>query len=228
MSIHTSDPSRLGWGDVEQFTADAPEPRWHGRPPSAGFLGFGLNVRWYFGDVQLTGPDNEPVQLDLIEQVYFPLGRCYRFNNQVDWTVLQHSCLVTRLLETGECGALTLGYAATHDWSEVLTGDLATPIKRLLGCAWGQVEDEAEAIMHAQAGLPGYDGNEMLEDIRRRVKDADREAGRIEAKVFDQQYDPQEPEPGSQRLLEEVRSWSYDRCVQYLEAARLRAVGVLR
>lgn len=201
---------------------------WPGRSATRGFLGFGLNIRWYFGDQQLIGPDNEPVQLDLIEQVYFPLSRCYRFSSQVDWTVLQHSCLVTRLLEISEYGALTLGYAATHDWSEVLVGDLVTPIKRVLGSAWGDVEDEAEAIMHKQAGLPGYANNEMLADIWQRVKDADREAGRIEAKVFNQQYDLQEPEPESWRLLEEVRSWSYNRCVQYLESARLRAVEVLR
>lgn len=113
---------------------------------------------------RLDGPDHRDVQLGDISHA---LASICRFNGHTLWrdesrfpySVAQHSVLVSRIVEritdiqAERYAGLNLPLLALlHDAHEAYVGDMATPMKELLGDAWTRIEERAEEAvrMHFQ------------------------------------------------------------------------------
>lgn len=94
------------------------------------------------------------------------------------WDDLRHSMLVRAALPPGAGGACKCK-ALMHDHHEHLVSDLSTPLKGIIGDAWRECEQAAEAAVERVFELEGLTG-----DDRVAVKVADQVALRIEARAL--------------------------------------------
>jgi 5'-deoxynucleotidase YfbR-like HD superfamily hydrolase len=95
--------------------------------------------------------DPRPEDID-IEDIAQALSRISRYNGMTSgpgYTVAQHSVLASRVLTVYHHRLAVL----LHDAPEAYAGDVITPLKRLLGAAYEEIED---GIMKAVAARYGF------------------------------------------------------------------------
>lgn len=136
---------------------------------------------------RLDGPDHRDVHLGDIAQ---SLASLCRFNGHTVWSdsrcpysVAQHSVLVSRIVEritdvhAERYEGLNLPLMALlHDAHEAYVGDMATPMKELLGDVWTRIETNAEEAVRIHFQLPVRPSSLPI------VKEADRIALATEAR----------------------------------------------
>lgn len=107
---------------------------------------------------------DRPSPLDVdIHDIAHSLALQNRFNGHtiVPYSVAQHCVLVSRIVEqrAGEYPAPEIPInepllGLLHDAHEAYTGDLVSPVKRLISNAWQIVEDNAESAVQMAFALP--------------------------------------------------------------------------
>jgi hypothetical protein len=97
----------------------------------------------YFSDGTALDFSQERLAPFNIEAMLYTLGQEHRFANQIPWTVLQHSLAVGKSCEILFPGNdLLIQHGYLHDFSEVVVRDVPSPLKKEIGKAWYQVENE--------------------------------------------------------------------------------------
>src|ERR1700737_3313586 len=126
----------------------------------------------------------DPSPLDVeIEDIAHGLARVARWNGQTSgahiFSVAQHTLLVEAVLrEQAPRVDVSLRMAALlHDAPEYVIGDMISPFKAVLGEDYKAVEKRLLAAIHIRFGLPP----ELVPDIVRQIKEADRGAAYLEA-----------------------------------------------
>lgn len=112
------------------------------------------------GRIDLLNPD--PAQFT-IHDISVSLGRQCRFNGNIldqHYSVAQHSVYVSHLVPPQMALAGLL-----HDASEMVTGDIVSPVKRLIGPMLREIEDRIQAAVHIAFGLPMQLSTEWQEAI---------------------------------------------------------------
>lgn len=104
------------------------------------------------------------------------LSHDHRFcGNPKALTILDHSDLVARLaFDAGECNSV-VDWSLIHDHHEYVTGDIPTPIKRLLGDRIGKIERAWDRAICEAVGI-----TYPTEETRKIVKKYDKIAASIE------------------------------------------------
>lgn len=98
------------------------------------------------------------------------IGRETRFQNQVPWSVLQHSLAMGKACEILFGGnTLLIQHGYLHDLHEAIVKDVPTPVKRAVGKAWYQMENQvASKLMEAlRVGALGDDDEKLLKQLDR-------------------------------------------------------------
>lgn len=92
--------------------------------------------------------------VDLV-QIPTVLARVPRFGGRTPrpWSVWQHTILVACAVWQHRDLDL-LEQAIVHDWHEAYVGDVTTPIKRLLGAPWHELETRIAHVVRDAAGVP--------------------------------------------------------------------------
>ena len=126
-----------------------------------------------------------------VKDIETSLNMTYRFNGHFmndapPLTVAQHSLLCYDLAYSQHPKENFLHLCCfTHDFAEAYTGDLSSPMKKLLGDAWqeavGPIEEQIESIFNGPRSIPN--------DVRDEVKRIDHEALVLEQRV--QEYPKQ-------------------------------------
>lgn len=102
--------------------------------------------------LDFTRPEDYPFP---IEEIALVLSRVHRFSGQgledLSVTVLEHSLRVYHLTPSPN-PRVRLG-ALLHDAHEAYVGDMPTPLKRLVGNAYKDIETRVQAAMLAAHGL---------------------------------------------------------------------------
>ena len=135
----------------------------------------------------------DPVITDLWPLVR-AIGGLRRFNNHTRWPIFvtQHSVAVSLLVPPA-----ARAYALLHDLHEGVTGDIPTPVKRMLGFETGgaldALCDRLDLAIWRAAGLPPPD-----ETIRAAVRAADA------AVLMAERRDALHPPPSSWGALEDI------------------------
>lgn len=131
------------------------------------------------GNTHLTGDKlHAPGNIPSVKSMAHALSQINRFTGHTirPYNVAEHSLLVCEIarnqpyfndLSVKEQGALMLA-CLVHDLHEALVGDVPTPIKRMLGEAWYEFEDEVELAVLNFLGL-----TELTGEWRDRVKHCD-------------------------------------------------------
>ncbi len=103
--------------------------------------------------IDLARPD--PSQIDPRDLIHGVAHLC-RFTGHVDrfYSVAEHS--VQAWMWAGRLGLPTevCRQALAHDLHEAITGDVASPIKRVLGDTWRRFEGSVEYAVRRRLGLP--------------------------------------------------------------------------
>ena len=102
-------------------------------------------MKHYFTDGTLIDFELDPLNTFEFSNLLKNLSLEGRFCNQVPWSVLQHSIAVGKACEMLYPGNIVLiqhGYL--HDISEAIIRDVPTPIKKLVGNAWYNMEEEIQ------------------------------------------------------------------------------------
>ena len=135
------------------------------------------------------------------DDLFASLQRRYRWSAMMDWTVLQHSVLVLRLVQRLYPGyKASAAYGAMHDMLEAYTGDFPGPGKKFLpGLA--AMEEGFTAAVHAHFLWP-----EPSEEDHARVKDADLQALVTEAYYFDMHYEVVSEQVGKEAIIKDVHT----------------------
>ena len=109
------------------------------------------------------------------------LGRERRWGGwgSQEWTVLHHSMLVALIWMKGGFPPEKLGHVLLHDAHEAYTGDIPSPIKKLMGSGVGAFEGQLDTLIYAALDLPLMDA-----ETKRMVKLCDLAALVIEAPLF--------------------------------------------
>ena len=87
-----------------------------------------------------------------LSEIGHSLAHINRFTGHAKraYSVAEHSLLVTDMAKADGMGTMVQLCALMHDAHESITGDVATPIKQVLGDAWGRFERaEQNALLHA-------------------------------------------------------------------------------
>lgn len=107
-------------------------------------------------------------------------GKIYRFGAVLDWTVLQHSCLVTKLAHIAGASKKVQAYCAAHDLHEAYVGDIPAPLKEVVP-EFRDVELPWMEHVHKSLGMEWP----VPEEIEQEVKHHDLRALVVEADVFE-------------------------------------------
>lgn len=105
-------------------------------------------------DIALTGPavaDNV-IELGEIAHALSHINR-YTGHTTEPWSVAQHSILVYLMATELEWKPQGRLMALLHDAHEAYVGDVASPIKEVLGTAWQQLEQQHEQRVHQELGI---------------------------------------------------------------------------
>lgn len=126
----------------------------------------------------------DPTPLDIeIEDIAHGLAFVARWNGQTkgDWpySVAEHSILVEKIFSRRNPGidAKWQLAALLHDAPEYVIGDMISPVKASLGGEYRLMDDRLTAAIHQRIGLPAI----LPQEIKRRIKYADRISARLEA-----------------------------------------------
>jgi 5'-deoxynucleotidase YfbR-like HD superfamily hydrolase len=126
--------------------------------------------------------DPSPADIEL-DDIAHGLARVARWNGQTVgphiFSVAQHSLFVEAIaaeLEPG-LGAGERLAALLHDAAEYVMGDLITPLKSVVGPAYGALEARLLAAVHLRFGLP----EDAAPGLRQLIKRADKVAACLEA-----------------------------------------------
>ena len=87
-----------------------------------------------------------------LSEIGHSLAHINRFTGHAKraYSVAEHSLLVADMANADGMGTMVELCALMHDAHESITGDVATPIKQVLGDAWGRFERaEQNALLHA-------------------------------------------------------------------------------
>ena len=87
-----------------------------------------------------------------LSEIGHSLAHINRFTGHAKraYSVAEHSLLVADMAKAQDMGPMVQLCALMHDAHESITGDVATPIKQVLGDAWGRFERaEQNALLHA-------------------------------------------------------------------------------
>ena len=87
-----------------------------------------------------------------LSEIGHSLAHINRFTGHAKraYSVAEHSLLVADMANADGMGIMVQLCALMHDAHESITGDVATPIKQVLGDAWGRFERaEQNALLHA-------------------------------------------------------------------------------
>jgi len=87
-----------------------------------------------------------------LSEIGHSLAHINRFTGHAKraYSVAEHSLLVADMARHDGMGIMVELCALMHDAHESITGDVATPIKQVLGDAWGRFERaEQDALLHA-------------------------------------------------------------------------------
>ena len=129
--------------------------------------------------LDLLDPDPADIELD---DIALGLARVARWNGQTigahAFSVAQHSLLVEAIAAELDTSLSADGRLAAllHDAPEYVIGDMITPLKGVIGAAYGDVEARLLGAVHRRFGLP-----EPSSGLRRLIKRADRAAACLEA-----------------------------------------------
>ena len=86
-----------------------------------------------------------------LSEIGHSLAHINRFTGHAKraYSVAEHSLLVADMANADGMGTMVELCALMHDAHESITGDVATPIKQVLGNAWGRFERaEQDALLH--------------------------------------------------------------------------------
>ena len=86
-----------------------------------------------------------------LSEIGHSLAHINRFTGHAKraYSVAEHSLLVADMAKAQDMGPMVELCALMHDAHESITGDVATPIKQVLGDAWGRFERaEQDALLH--------------------------------------------------------------------------------
>lgn len=112
--------------------------------------------------IDLLAPD--PGQFN-IDDIATSLSRQCRFNGNLlehHYSVAQHSVYVSQLVPKHMALAALL-----HDGSEMVTGDIVSPLKRLISHALADIEDRVQQAVHLAFSLPAQLPEDWQESIHR-------------------------------------------------------------
>lgn len=113
--------------------------------------------------IDLLHPERTEIRLDTIAHA---LANTCRFGGHVSrfYSVAEHSMHVSRILERthGRAGAV-LGLL--HDAHEAYIGDVPTPLKRVLGETWRELEAAWAWRVRAHFNLPDFPGRLRHADL---------------------------------------------------------------
>ena len=86
-----------------------------------------------------------------LSEIGYSLAHINRFTGHANraYSVAEHCLLVADMARADGMGTMVQLCALMHDAHESITGDVATPIKQVLGEAWGRFERaEQDALLH--------------------------------------------------------------------------------
>lgn len=113
--------------------------------------------------------------------LFVRLSRQRRYGGDLDWTVLQHLALCSRIagiMRPKE--PLFRAFVVLHDMHEAYTTDLPYPIKRILP-EWEAFESAWEQLVHQAVGI----GWPVADAIKARIKVVDQRAAFVEMATHD-------------------------------------------
>lgn len=118
------------------------------------------------------------------EDIAYALSRICRYGGHTPtyYTVGQHSLLVAHLCRLEGIYSATPLFGLLHDAAEAYVGDVISPLKKMLGTVYTDIEDRVLATIHKALGVR-TDVKE-LPDIEMTVKWADYEAYQLEQFVI--------------------------------------------
>ena len=103
-------------------------------------------------DLDGDGPTPDSI---FIEDVAFALAHLHRYNGHAGaYSVAQHSVLAARVARAMGLSAGIQRSALMHDAHEAYTGDVPSPIKRVLGETWRTFERRHEIAVRRRFAVP--------------------------------------------------------------------------
>jgi 5'-deoxynucleotidase YfbR-like HD superfamily hydrolase len=121
--------------------------------------------------------DPQPEDID-IKDIAISLARICRFNGHCNhfYSVATHSVYTACVVDEHLGDLMTIYAALLHDAGEAYYGDVTTPVKRLLGPAWKELNERFDRVIADKFGIV------WTEERKRVVKYADQVAGSSEAR----------------------------------------------
>lgn len=197
------DGSVLGWLADECARVDAIERAWTALPHTGWVYHF---ARGEFGRIRERGGgaptwDVQETTAPILTTITRCAAGVRRFGGAgVD--LLGHSLIVCAALPPS-ASPTARRLALVHDHHEVLVADLSTPLKRIVGEEWREIEQLAARVVERLAGL------EPTDEDRVAVRVADQVALRVEARPLNIDLgDPTSPD-GVKAALAAAERWDY-------------------
>ena len=102
--------------------------------------------------IDLLRPENSVI---VLSDICGTLAHICRYGGRVNrfYSVAEHSLLVGELLRDAGCDARTVLGGLLHDAHEAITGDMPSPMKRVLGETWKEFEGQWESHVREQLGI---------------------------------------------------------------------------
>lgn len=197
-----SDGSALGWLADECARVSAIERAWTALPHTSWVYHF---ARGEFGRIrERDAPPTWDVQ-ETTAPILTTITRCAagvrRFGGGgVD--LLGHSLIVCAALPP-RASPTARRLALIHDHHEVLAADLSTPLKRIVGEEWREIEQLVARVVERLAGL------EPTDEDRAAVRVADQVALRVEAQPLGIDLGDPEALDGVKAALAAAERWDY-------------------
>lgn len=125
-------------------------------------------MRHHFRSGNVLDFSKEDIGYVTVEDLLPPLAQEFRFANQMEWSVLQHSWAVGLTCHRLFHGNIPLiRYAFFHDIHEAIIRDVPTPVKNIVGKAWWDMENDIQAklfkALHLDATLNAGDRQKVHE-----------------------------------------------------------------
>ena len=101
------------------------------------------------------GLESHPDNVPSIAEIAYALAHINRFTGHAKraYSVAEHSLLVADMMHADGLGPAVELCGLMHDAHECITGDVASPIKQVLGKTWAEFEDRIQAALLAHYEL---------------------------------------------------------------------------